>query len=88
MPLFNFSKPEKEAIIQKIQQYFSQEMDHEIGQFEAGFLLDFFAEEIGPYFYNKGIHDSQAALQKNIDGVIGAIDLLEKPIVVRRKSDK
>jgi uncharacterized protein (DUF2164 family) len=88
MPLFNFSKPEKEAIIQKIQQYFSQEMDHEIGQFEAGFLLDFFAEQIGPYFYNNAVHDSQAIVQKQIDGVIEAIDGLEKPVQVLRKSEK
>jgi uncharacterized protein (DUF2164 family) len=88
MSLFNFSKSEKDAIIQKIQEYFSQEMDHEIGQFEAGFLLDFFAEQIGPYFYNKGIHDSQAIVQKQIDGVIEAIDALEKPVQVLRKSDK
>jgi len=88
MPLFNFSKPEIEAIIQKIQEYYSQEMDQEIGQFEAGFLLDFFAEEIGPYFYNKGIHDSQTIVQKQIDGVIEAIDGLEKPVQVLRKSEK
>ncbi len=86
MALFDFSKAEKEAIVQKIQKYFSEEMDQEIGQFDAGFLLNFFSEEIGPFFYNKGIQDSQAILQKRIDGVIEAIDSLQKPIPSGRRN--
>jgi len=87
MAIFNFSKPEKEAIVQKIQQYFSKEMNQEIGQFEAGFLLNFFSEEIGPFFYNKGIQDSQAILQKTIDSVLQAIDSLEKPVQSKRRTE-
>jgi uncharacterized protein (DUF2164 family) len=88
MPIFSFTKPEKDAIIQKIREYFAEKLDQEISQFEAGFLLDFFAEEIGPYFYNKGVHDSQAIVQKRIDDVIGAVDSLEKPLPIRRKTEK
>lgn len=86
MAIFNFTKPEKETIVQKIQQYFLEEMLQEIGQFEAGFLLNFFSEEIGPFFYNKGIQDSQAILQKTIDSVIQSIDSLEKPVQPNRRS--
>jgi uncharacterized protein (DUF2164 family) len=88
MPIFSFTKPEKDAIIQKIREYFADKLDQEISQFEAGFLLDFFAEEIGPYFYNKGVHDSQAIVQKRIDDVIGAVDSLEKPLPIRRKKER
>jgi uncharacterized protein (DUF2164 family) len=63
-------------------------MGQDIGQFEAGFLLNFFLEEIGPFFYNKGVQDSQAILQKRIDGVIEAIDSLEKPVQTRRTTEK
>jgi uncharacterized protein (DUF2164 family) len=87
MALFAFSKQEKDAIVRKIQQYFSDQMDQEIGQFDAGFLLNFFSEEIGPFFYNKGVQDSQAVLQKRIDGVIEAIDSLQKPVQPRRKTE-
>ena len=61
MAIFNFSRAEKDAIIQKI------------GQFEAGSLLTFFAEEIGPYFYNKGLHDAEAILRKRLDEIAGAL---------------
>jgi uncharacterized protein (DUF2164 family) len=86
MSIFGFSKPEKEAIIQKLRRYFSEEMNQEIGHFEAGFLLDFISEEIGPSFYNKGIHDSEAILKKRIDDIVEAIDSLEKPIPTRDKN--
>jgi uncharacterized protein (DUF2164 family) len=86
MAIVGFSKQEKDAVVKMIQQYFSKELDQEIGQFEAAFLLDFFAEEIGPYFYNKGIHDSQAILKKRVDDIAEAIDSLEKPIPSGRKS--
>ncbi len=84
MALVNFPKPEKDAVVLKVQQYFKKELDQEIGQFEAGFLLDFFAEEIGPHFYNRGLRDAQAILQKRVDAILEAIDSLEKPLLGRR----
>ena len=84
MAIFNFSKSEKDAIIQRIREYCAKELDNEIGQFEAAFLLKFFSEEIGPYFYNKGLQDSQAVLKKRIEEIANAIDSLEKPANSRR----
>ena len=57
MSEIEFSKEEKEIIVKKIQLYFREELDRDIGQFDAQFLLDFFAKEIGPYFYNRGLYD-------------------------------
>ena len=56
-----------------------EELDREVGQFEAGFLLDFFAEEIGPYFYNRGLYDAQAILESRLEQVAEAIYEIEKP---------
>lgn len=88
MALISFSKQEKDTIVAKIQEYFADKLDQEIGQFEAEFLLNFFTDEVGPYFYNKGVHDSQAMLQKKIDEIIEAVDSLEKPLDIRRKHNK
>jgi uncharacterized protein (DUF2164 family) len=84
MALFTFAKPEKDQIVQKIQEYFVRELDREIGQFEAGFLLNFFGEEVGPHFYNKGVQDARAVLHKRIDDISEAMDSLEKPLGGRR----
>jgi uncharacterized protein (DUF2164 family) len=82
--IVNFEKPEKDAIIQKIREYCAKELDYEIGKFEAGFLLNFFTDEIGPHFYNQGLHDAQAILRKRMEDITGAIDALEKPTLGRR----
>lgn len=73
-----FSNEEKEAITQKIQCYFKDELDSDIGQFDALFLLDFFTREIGPYFYNRGLYDAQALLAQRIEDIAESIFELEK----------
>lgn len=79
MSEIEFTREEREAICRKIQRYFQEELDQEIGQFDAGFLLDFFAEEIGPYFYNRGLYDAQAILQSRLENIGEAIYEIEKP---------
>ncbi len=74
-----FSKQEKELLTQKIQGYFRDELDQSIGSFDAQFLLDFFAEEIGPYFYNRGLYDAAAVLDDKMDSITDAIIEIEKP---------
>ena len=41
MPLIEFSTEEKAAITQKLQRYLADELQVEIGGFDAEFLLDF-----------------------------------------------
>lgn len=84
MSEIEFSKDEKDIIVKKIILYFSEELEQKIGQFDAQFLLDFFAEEIGPYFYNRGLYDAQSILEKRMDDVAEAIYELEKVTEFRR----
>lgn len=78
MSEIEFSKEEKEIITKRIQRYFREELDQEIGQFDAQFLLDFFATEIGPYFYNRGLYDAQATLERRVEDISDALYELEK----------
>lgn len=84
MSEIEFSKDEKEIIIKKIKLYFAEELQQDIGQFDAQFLLDFFAEEIGPFFYNRGLYDAQSILEKRLDDISEAIYDLEKVTQFRR----
>jgi len=84
MSEIKFTREERELICRKIQLYFHEELDQEIGQFDAGFLLDFFAEEIGPYFYNRGLYDAQAILESRLENMAEAIYDIEKPTQFRR----
>jgi len=78
MAEIEFSKEEKDTLTKKLQAYFQEELGEELGMFDAQFLLDFISQEIGTYFYNRGLHDAQAVLQHRLDDVIDAIYDLEK----------
>lgn len=84
MPDIQFSSDEKEIIVRKIKLYFADELKQEIGRFDAEFLLDFFAGEIGAYFYNRGLYDAQAILSGKLDELGEAIYQLERPTEFRR----
>ena len=78
MSQITFSKEEKELIVRKIQLYFSEELKQQIGQFDAEFLIDFVSQELGGYFYNRGLYDAQAALNAKIEDIQDAIYQLEQ----------
>jgi uncharacterized protein (DUF2164 family) len=79
MSEIKFSKNELQVLIPKIQRYVSEELDKEIGSFDAEFLLNFFSEEVGSYFYNRGLYDAQAALDLRVESIAEAMYELEKP---------
>jgi uncharacterized protein (DUF2164 family) len=79
MSTIEFSKAEKELITRKVQLYFSKEMDQELGQFDAEFLIDFFAEEVGAYFYNRGLRDAQSVIEAKVADIADALYEIEKP---------
>ena len=79
MAKIEFSKPEKELVVRKVQMYFREELDQELGQFDAEFLLDFIAEEVGAYFYNRGLRDAQAVIEAKVADISDALYEIEKP---------
>ena len=79
MPDIDFSNEEKALLVSKIQRYLSEEFDQNIGQFDAEFLLDFFSRELGAYYYNRGLYDAQAFLEKRLDTITEAIVEIERP---------
>mgnify|MGYP000430435202 FL=1 len=68
-------------MVSKIKAYFEDELQQEIGGFEAEFLIDFFATELGPHFYNRGLFDAQQVLTEKMDEVGYVMQELEKPEV-------
>lgn len=84
MTEIKFTPDEKATLVQKIKMYFSEELDQQIGQFDAEFLIDFIGEEMGTYYYNKGVQDSQQALSRKVDEISDALYDLEKPVEFRK----
>lgn len=79
MSKIEFSEAEKSALVTKLQDYFRDELDQEIAQFPAEFLLEFISKELGPFYYNRGLYDAQAVLMGKVDDLTDAIYQLEKP---------
>jgi uncharacterized protein (DUF2164 family) len=73
-----FEKPEREAIVGKIQRYFVDELESKIGNLPAEQLLQFFTEIVGPYYYNQGLHDAQAAFARQLENANDEIYGLEQ----------
>jgi len=80
MSKIEFNKEEKDTIIRHIQLYFDKELSQEIGQFDAEFLLDFFSEKVGPFYYNKGLSDARSVLDSKLEDIDEAIYEIEQPV--------
>lgn len=74
-----FSKEQKENMVSKLKTYFSNELDLDIGAFDAEFLIDFIAKELGPHFYNRGIFDAQQVINEKMEEVGYTLQELEQP---------
>ena len=49
--------------IQSIERWFAENLEQRIGNIQAGALLSFFVEDIGPCLYNRGVADAQERMQ-------------------------
>lgn len=70
----------KIEVIAKLQKYFENELQQELGSFDAEFLLDFFAEKVGGYYYNQGLADALKGFESKIEDVSELIYQLEKDV--------
>ena len=80
MDEITFSDKEKSDMVQKVKNYFRDELEQDIGGFEAEFLIDFFAKEMGGFFYNRGLYDAEAILTRRVADIADELLQLEKPV--------
>ncbi|AZQ83314.1 MAG: DUF2164 domain-containing protein [Cognaticolwellia sp.] len=80
MSPIQFTQAEKSLLIDKLQRYFIKELDQDLEQFDADFLLDFFTKELGAVYYNRGLYDAQALMAEKLELISEQIVELELPI--------
>lgn len=73
------SSQQKERLVGKVKAYFDEELQQDIGGFEAEFLIDFFVRELGASLYNRGLFDAQQVFNEKMDELGYVIQELEKP---------
>jgi uncharacterized protein (DUF2164 family) len=74
MSEIKLSKQQQTTAISKLQTYFVQELDRDLGQFEAEFLLGFIMKEFGASIYNQALYDAQSLLSAKIEDVFAEIE--------------
>ena len=80
MPEITLEKTLKEELIVKIQCYVEEELDKSLGSFEAEFLLDFFAAQMGPHFYNQALADVLKGFDQTVENFTESVYGLEKDV--------
>ncbi len=69
---------ERDVYIKKIQDFYYNEKDEEIGIIAASEILDFFLEDLGIEIYNKAVMESKKFLNKKLDDLVYDFDDLLK----------
>ncbi len=75
-----FSDEDRVLLTERLRAHVETELDHEISAFEAGFLLDWIAAEMGPAFYNQGVLDARALMDERLEVATEALEGLIKGV--------
>ena len=62
-----------------IQRFFAAEFDHELSDFQAARLIEFFVRHLGAPVYNQAVQDARAFLQEKLDDLDGEVYEPEEP---------
>lgn len=78
MKPIEFSKEELRDMVRRLQAYFADELDQDLGVLPAELLIAYIARDLGPAFYNRGLYDAQTLIAAKADETVEAIYGLEQ----------
>ncbi|EJD0682347.1 DUF2164 domain-containing protein [Vibrio parahaemolyticus] len=64
--MIKLERAQKETLASAIQDYMQDELSIEIGQFDSEFLIDFITDQLGAVYYNKGVEDAKAVIERRM----------------------
>ncbi|CAI2326664.1 DUF2164 domain-containing protein [Vibrio parahaemolyticus] len=64
--MIKLERAQKATLASAIQDYMQDELSIEIGQFDSEFLIDFITDKLGAVYYNKGVEDAKAVLERRM----------------------
>jgi uncharacterized protein (DUF2164 family) len=70
MPI-ELDKQETKEVIASLQHYFREELEQEMSEMRAKFLLDYILTEIAPLAYNQGVKDAEIYFRGKIEDLSG-----------------
>ncbi|MGQ2991977.1 MAG: DUF2164 domain-containing protein [Brevundimonas sp.] len=78
MKPIEFSKAEMRDMVRRLQGYFTDELEMDLGDLPAEMLIAFIARDLGPAFYNRGLYDAQALIAAKAEETVDAIYGMEQ----------
>ena len=70
MPI-ELTKEEVADVIPSLRRYCKEELELEISEMRAKFLLNYFLKEIAPFAYNKGVKDAESYFRGRVEDLSG-----------------
>ena len=70
MPI-ELDKQETKEILASLQKYLSKELEVDVSEMRAKFLLEYILKEIAPFAYNKGVNDAEMYFRGKIEDLSG-----------------
>jgi uncharacterized protein (DUF2164 family) len=81
-----FPKERRDQIKSSLQQYFFDVRGEEIGELAAENFLHFITENVGSYYYNKGVEDARHVLEEKTASLEEELLSLERPIELNKRN--
>lgn len=75
-------KKQQQSMTQELQRYLQDELDIEIGQFDAEFLVEFISKKFGSVYYNQGLKDAQSVMERKMMDIADEIYEIEKIVEI------
>jgi uncharacterized protein (DUF2164 family) len=70
MPI-ELTKEEVADVIPSLRRYLKEELELEISEMRAKFLLNYFLKEIAPFAYNQGVKDAESYFRGRVEDLSG-----------------
>ncbi len=80
MATIALDKQTRDDLARSVRAHLKDTLGVEVGTFEILDLLDHLAETLGPHYYHQGLYDAQAVVKARMDGIVEAIEAVEKPV--------
>lgn len=84
MTELKLDKEVRSLLTSQIRNYLDEELEIEIGNMDAEFLVDFLSGSLGAHYYNLGLKDAQALFARKADDITDEIYAMERKVEDRR----
>jgi uncharacterized protein (DUF2164 family) len=65
------SKQELQEVVPSLRRWFREELEQELSEMRARFLIDYFLKEIAPFAYNQGVKDAESFFRSKVEDLAG-----------------